>query len=85
MNILSNNLTTTCEVLVMLNSASNRLTVSFTEQYKDILTQNYRIVGEICHPKMEKQKTINYNLRHSIIQKPEYINHIELEIKRNNK
>ena len=59
MNSLSKSLTTTCEVLGMLHYASNKSTVSFSQQWKDILIEASRIAGKIGHLQNEEiQKKI---------------------------
>ena len=52
-NRLSKSLTTNCEDLDILHYFYNKSSVSFTEQYKDILTEASHIAGRIDHHKIK--------------------------------
>ena len=52
MNRSPKNITTTCEGLGILHSASNKPTVSFSEQCKQILTESSLIAGKVGHYKI---------------------------------
>ena len=54
MNSLSKNIKTTWEGLGMLHYASNKSTVSFSQQWKDILIEASRIAGKIGHLQNEE-------------------------------
>ena len=58
LNILSKRITTNCEGLYMLHSASNTSAVSFEEQRKYILKEASGIACKVARFKMRKDKKI---------------------------
>ena len=74
-------LTTACEGLVMLNYASNKSTVSFSEKCKDLFTEASYIKGIVVRTKLKKgEYNQKYKNIHYIFQKIKDINHTELKL-----
>ena len=52
--LIIKSITSTCEDLVMICSASNKSTVSFSEQRKNVLIEYFHIVDQFFNSKMKK-------------------------------